>query len=180
MAHLAVTNLEDDDLFELHALPRWWQGSPLTALRARDCQVHDDAITLADELKEFLVVVGEGRPRACHASADTLVSLAKRVWAIIPDEIGSVEVRDTIEAALVPDDLGQLPHERFVALDWVGVPRRYARWHGGTASKGKCEGWKQDGQKGAHRYYLLDLGATPARRGEVAARSPYLHLIMPS
>jgi len=34
--HLAVTNLENDDLFELHALSRGGQGPPLTALRSRD------------------------------------------------------------------------------------------------------------------------------------------------
>jgi hypothetical protein len=113
--------------------------------------VHDNAITLADELKKLLMVVGESRPGLCHTGADTLVSLAKRVWAIVPDEIGPVEVRDTIKAALVPDDLGQLPHEYLVALDGVGASRGCARRHGGTAGEGNREGWKQDGQKVAHR-----------------------------
>jgi hypothetical protein len=58
--------------------------------------VHDDVITLADEFKDLLVVIGESRPGACHTGTDTVVSLAKRVWAIVPDEIGPVEVRDTI------------------------------------------------------------------------------------
>ena len=82
--------------------------------------MHEDAITLADELKEVLVVLGESRPGVCHTGAD---------------ELGPVEVRDTIKAALAPDDLGQLPHECFVALDWVGVPRRCARRHCGTAGE---------------------------------------------
>ena len=150
------------------ALGLWAKGEPV------------DAITLADELKELLVVVGESRPGACHTGADTLVSLAKRVRAIIPDEIGPVEVRDTIEAALVPDDLRQFLHERFVPLDWVGVPRRCARRQGGTAGKGKREGEEQDGQNGAHRCYLPDSGATPARRGEVARAHHIYHPAMPT
>jgi len=109
--------------------------------RSPSARRHDP---LADEFKELLVVVGESRPRVCHTGADTLVPLTKAVWAIVPNEIGPVEVRDTIKAAHVPNDLSQLPDERFVALDWVGVPRRGARRHRGTAGEGK-RGGKQDG-----------------------------------
>jgi hypothetical protein len=45
-----------------------------------------------------------------------------RCGAIAGNEIRRVEVCDTIKPAPVPNNFGELPDDRFVALDRVGAP----------------------------------------------------------
>src|SRR5262245_52640731 len=113
--------------------------------------MHDDAISLGDQLVQVLMIIRERGPSAFDHATDALMSLSKRVRAIVADEIGSIELWDPAKLAPVPDDVGQFADESFVALDGVGAFRLWTRRHGGTAGEGECGGGKQDGQKVPHR-----------------------------
>ena len=77
-------------------------------LCSRDRQMEHDAIAFGDELVNLLVVVRKRCPRTFHHGADALVPFTQGVWAIVPDEVQRVELRDTIEATPVPNHLGNL------------------------------------------------------------------------
>src|SRR5262245_7497066 len=132
--------------------------------------MHDDTVTLGDELMKLLMVIRKRGPGPFDHTADALVPLAKRdVGAIVGDEVGRVELGNAIKPAPVPDDLGQLADERLVALDGVGAIRHCARRHGGATGQHERGSRTQNSQKAPHRELLQESGATPS---EVAVDSP--------
>ena len=70
----------------------------------------------------LFVVVRKRCPRTFDHGADALMPLAKRVRAIVAHEIWGIELRDTIQATAVPDDLGDFANEAFVFLAHTPAP----------------------------------------------------------
>src|SRR5262245_26792174 len=81
-----------------------------------------DAIALGNEFVKLLMVVRKRGPGAFDHGVDALVSLAKRVRAIVRHEIRGVKLRDAIDAAPVPDHLGDFTNQLLVFLAHTLAP----------------------------------------------------------
>jgi hypothetical protein len=75
-----------------------------------------NTVAFGDEFMNLLVVVRKRCPGSFDHGADALVSFTKGVREIVRHEIGSVELRDPVKTALVPDDVGDLAHQPLVLL----------------------------------------------------------------
>jgi hypothetical protein len=89
-----------------------------------------DAIAFGDEFVDLLVVIRKGGPCSLDHGADAVVSLAKGVRAIVPYEVRSIELRNPLEAAAVPDRLGDFANQPLVLLAHIpafisAIERRY-------------------------------------------------------
>src|SRR5262245_20176633 len=114
---LSVAEFQYDDLVELNPLSGWRKDTPTTGLRARDREASYDNWAFRDEVVEFLVVVRKGFPRSLdHTSDGRMTFLEGRIRPIVGDVVRSVEVRDAVESATVPDVLCKFADDRLVVV----------------------------------------------------------------